>query len=129
MASERAGLTGMFTSLKHILVDHVKTTWSPFKRTEGTNIIKDIFSDQKNIRKLGIRVMHVALVVLLGLNALSIASAFIFSCPWVFNILSGLACATFVAGLGLAFFPKKIDHLIGMVANQVQKLRNLGSEG
>lgn len=127
MTTESAGFCTMFRSLKDVVVDHVKTTWSPFERTEGKSLIQDVFSNTSNIQKLGMRVLHVGLAALFGLNTLSIVSAVVVSCPFTLNMLVGLTCATFVSGVAMTFFPDKIQLCVDAVAKQLQKVRDLFS--
>lgn len=114
----------VFGGLKDMVVDHLKETWSPFKRTEGNSLVKDIFSDSTNIQKLGIRVLHVALATLIGLNLLAVASALIVNTPVALHIIIGLTCTGFAGGMVLTFFPEKIEQLISLVAKQINKLKS-----
>lgn len=122
--SGETGLTGVFNTVKDVAVAHVRDIWSPLKRVEGNGLVKDIFSDSDNLRKVGTRVAHVAMAVILGLTALTIASAVITTLPLTINIVLGLACVGFAGGLVFSLFPDQIKHLIDLAKEQVNKLHS-----
>ena len=115
--------SGIFGTIKDQVVGHFKKVWTPFDRVEGNSLLKDIFSDKNNIKKLGLRIAHIALAILLAVNALSIASAVITSVPLTTTVLLALAVAALGTGIAFTFFPNQIQKLIAKLADQIAKLR------
>lgn len=121
MSEIKNTLSNGFRSIKDQTVNHFKNTWSAFERTPGNSLVKDTFTNKENLKKLGFRIAHIALGLILGLQGLVIGGAIVAALPTTVTVLSFLALGALATGLTGAIFSKQIKGLIDKVLQHMHK--------